>query len=419
MRLSKDMLNEIILLAVFLCLSAFFSCAESAFMAVSRLKAETLAKQNIAGAKTLLKLKEKPRQFIITILIGNNLVNTGASALATVMATSYFGSSGVGIATGVMTFVLLTFGEIIPKSYATSNADKISLFMAEFSIIFIYLFYPLVFIFEKLTNIFLKMFGATKTTPLFSESELRTLVEMGVKEKHLDITEKEFIEGILEFKNICVREIMTPRRKIFSLDENMAVEHAIAEINKREHTRIPVYSNTKENITGIIYLKDLLEAIVENKKHVLLKSIARKPLFVDENKFISKLFNELQARHVHMAVVVNKKHEVKGIVTHEDILEQIVGDIFDEKDISPSLMKRIHKNKILVHGDTDIKEINKFFNIKLPHTEQTKTFNQFFETIKKREWQEGLKVRWNELTIIIRDIEEKKPVKIFIEKRDI
>ena len=413
------MLFDIILLVILVCLSAFFSCAETAFMAVSRLQAETLARQNIPGAKILLKLKEKPRQFIITILIGNNLVNTAASALATVMAMSYFGSSGVGIATGGMTFVLLTFGEIIPKSYATSNANKISLFMAEISMIFIYLFYPLILIFEKLTNVFLKMFGATKTTPLFSESELRTLVEMGVKEKHLNLTEKEFIEGVLEFKQIHVKEIMTPRRKIFSLDENMTVQHAIEEINKREHTRIPIYSNTKENIVGIIYLKDLLEAVVENNNNNLLKNIARKPLFVDENKLISTLFNELQARHVHIAVVVNKKHEVKGIVTHEDILEQIVGDIFDEKDISPTLMKRINKNKILVHGDTEIKEINKFFNIKIPFTEQTKIMNQFLETIKKREWQEGLKVRWNELTFIIRDLEEQKPVKIFIEKRDI
>ncbi|MFA6888628.1 MAG: CNNM domain-containing protein [Candidatus Woesearchaeota archaeon] len=413
------MLLDIILLVVLICISAFFSCAESAFMAVSRLQAETLAKQNIPGAKTLLNLKKRPRQFIITILIGNNLVNTLSSALATVMATSYFGSSGVGIATGVMTFILLTFGEIIPKSYATSNANKISLFMARISMIFIYLFYPLVIVFEKLTNVFLKMFGATKITPLFSESELRTLVEMGVKEKHLNMTEKEFIEGVLEFKQIHVKEIMTPKRKIFSLDENMTVQNAIIEINKREHTRVPVYSNTKENIVGIIYLKDLLEAIVENQPHVPLKNIARKPLFVDETKLISTLFNELQARHVHMAVVINKKHDMKGIVTHEDILEQIVGDIFDEKDISPTLMKRINRNKILVHGDTDIKEINKFFNIKIPLNDTIKNLNQFLETIKKREWQEGLKVRWNELTFTIRDVEEKKPVKIFVEKRDL
>ena len=137
-------------------------------------------------------------------------------------------------------------------------------------------------------------------------------------------------------------------------------------------------------------------------------------MFVDENKLISVLFHELQVRHVHIAIVVNKKAEVKGLVTHEDILEQIVGDIFDEKDISPTLMKRIKKDKILVHGDTDIREINNVFNIRIPA--EKKTLNQFLETIKKRPWQEGQKLRYNDLTFIIRDVEEQRPVKIFIEK---
>jgi putative hemolysin len=383
-------------------------------MSVSRLQAETLAKQNIPGSKTLLGLKEKPRQFIITVLIGNNFVNTAASALATVLATKNFGSSGVGIATGIMTFILLTFGEIIPKSYATSNADKISLFMAQLSMIFIYLFYPFVILFEWLTTLFLHMFGATKTTQLFSESELRTLVEMGVKENRLNLTEKEFIEGVLEFKQIHVKEIMTPKRKMFCLEENMRVEEALREINKREHTRIPIYASAKEHITGILYLKDMLEAVMEKRESISIKEIARKPLFVDENKLISVLFHELQVRHVHIAIVVNKKAEVKGLVTHEDILEQIVGDIFDEKDISPTLMKRIKKDKILVHGDTDIREINNVFNIRIPA--EKKTLNQFLETIKKRPWQEGQKLRYNDLTFIIRDVEEQRPVKIFIEK---
>jgi CBS domain containing-hemolysin-like protein len=361
-------------------------------------------------------LKERPRQFIITILIGNNLVNTGASAFGTVVATNYFGSQGIGIATGIMTFLLLTFGEIIPKSFATSYAEKISLLIAKPSLAVIKILAPFVAIFEWLVAFFLNIFGATKTTPLYSEAELRTMVEVGVKEKSLGPTEKEFIEGVLEFKQTLVKEIMTPKRRIFCLEENLSVEEAILKINKREHTRIPIYRGTREHIVGIVYLKDVLKALTEQRLSLKIKEIAKKPLFVYENKLISVVFKELQGRHVHLAMVVDKRDEVKGIVTLEDIIEEIVGDIFDEKDISPVLMKRITQTKILVHGNTEIEDINTFFNVAIPWDATTRTINHFLNSIKKKELQEDTKLRWNNLTFIIREIEEKKPVKIFIEK---
>ncbi len=408
--------NTIILLILVMC-SAFFSCAETAFMTISRLKAETLAKQNVRGAATLIKLKENPRLFIITILIGNNLANTAASALATVLATNTFGSSGIGIATGAMTFILLTFGEIIPKSFATAHAEKIILPIAAPSILAIKVLYPLVMLFEWMTTTVLKFFGASKKTELFSEAELRTLVEIGHKEKSLGSTEKEFIEGVLEFKQTVVKEIMTPKRRMFMLDENLSIRDAIQEINKREHSRIPVYRGSKEHIISVIYLKDILQAIEERKQEMMVSSIAKKPLFVEENYLIKQLFKELKGRHVHIAIVLNKKRELKGLVTMEDIIEEIVGDIFDEKDISPALMKRVGKDTIIVHGDTEIEDVNKFFNIRIPFNAQALTINQFLETRKRKEWQEGMKIRWNELTFIIKNVEEKKPVNIFINKR--
>ena len=405
------------ILLILVACSAFFSCAETAFMTISRLKAETLAKQNIKGAKTLLELKEQPRQFIITILIGNNIVNTGASALATVLATNMYGSTGIGIATGIMTFILLTFGEIIPKSLATTHAEDIILFIAQPSKVAIKIMYPLVILFEWLTTIFIKMFGGAKATALYSESELKTLVEIGVKENRLGDTEKEFIEGVLEFKQSLVRDIMTPKRRMFCLDENITVEQALHEINKREHSRTPIYSGSKESIVGIVYLKDLLQAIAEKKQEYKIHDIAKKPLFVEENFPIKRLFKELKGRHVHIAIVLNKKRELKGLVTMEDIIEEIVGDIFDEKDISPTLMKRIRKDTIIVHADTEIEDVNQFFNIRIPTSEKIITINQFLETLKKREWQEGMKIRYNELTFTMKEVEEKKPVKVFIQKK--
>ncbi|MEK6922153.1 MAG: hemolysin family protein [Nanoarchaeota archaeon] len=411
------MLTDMFILLILVALSAFFSCAETAFMTISRLKAETLAKQKIKGAQTLLKLKEQPRQFIITILIGNNIVNTGASALATVLATDMYGSTGIGIATGIMTFILLTFGEIIPKSLATTHAEDIILFIAQPSMVAIKVMYPLVLMFEWVTTIFIKMFGGAKATQLYSESELKTLVEIGVKENRLGDTEKAFIEGVLEFKQSLVRDIMTPKRRMFCLDENMTVEEALHEINKREHSRTPIYSGSRESIAGIVYLKDLLQAIAEKKQEYKIHDIAKKPLFVEENFPIKRLFKELKGRHVHIAIVINKKRELKGLVTMEDIIEEIVGDIFDEKDISPTLMKRIRKDTIIVHADTEIEDVNQFFNIRIPTSEKIITINHFLETLKKREWQEGMKIRYNDLTFTIKEVEEKKPVKVFILKK--
>jgi CBS domain containing-hemolysin-like protein len=210
---------------------------------------------------------------------------------------------------------------------------------------------------------------------------------------------------------------MTPKRRMFSIDENLTVENAVHEINKREHTRTPIYSVSKENIVGIVYLKDLLQVIAEKKHEHKIHDIAKKPLFVEENFPIKRLFKELKGRHVHIAIVLNKKRELKGLVTMEDIVEEIVGDIFDEKDISPTLMKRIRKDTIIVHADTDIEDVNKFFNIRIPTAEKIITINQFLETLKKKEWQEGMKIRYNEITFIIKEVEEKKPVKVFIQKK--
>ncbi len=410
------MFVELLFIFCLLIISAFFSCAETAFLTVSRIKAETLRKQNVKGAQTLLWLKERPRHYIIAILIGNTLVNTAASVFATVVGTNLLGSQSIGIVTGIMTFLLLTFGEIIPKSYATSNAEKISLLLAKPGVVAMKILAPFVFIFELLATFFLNLFCATKTTPLYSEAELRTMVEVGVKEKSLGPTEKEFIEGILEFKQTFVREIMTPKRRIFCLDENLSIEKAIEEINKREHTRIPIYHGSKEHIIGVVHLKDILRALVEHRGQRRIKALVKKPFFVYEETLISTLFKELQKRHLHLALVIDKQHEIKGLVTLEDILEEIVGDIFDEKDISPTLMKHITSSKILVHGDTPLENINNFFNSNIPGNETTITLHHFLNKIKKKPLQEGTKLYWNNLTFIMREVEAQKPVKVFIEK---
>lgn len=410
------MLIDLLILIVLVFCSAFFSLAESAFMAVSRLQAETLAKQQAHGAAALLKLKEQPRQFIITILIGNNLVNTAASALATVLATKQFGSAGVGIATGAMTFILLTIGEIFPKSYATTHSQRIALLLAPPGRIVIKIFYPLVILFEWITNIVLKMFSSNQPPPLFSEAELRTLVELGVKEQRLGKVEKDFIVGVLEFHDCRVSEIMTPKRRVFSLASALPLSLGLAEINRREHTRIPIYSTTKEKIIGIIYLKDIVRTFAERKTQQLrLQDLARKPLFVAEDALLINVFREMQAKYVHIAIVVNARQEMQGVITLEDILEEIVGEIFDEKDISPILMKRVNKKTIVVHGDTRLIDINIFFGVQLVGKEG-QTLQQWLQALEQKPFQEGMHIKHDRLTFIIKEVEDNKAVKVIVKK---
>lgn len=410
------MILELIILCVFVVCSAFFSMAETAFMSISRLKAETLAKQKVAQANILLKLKEQPRQVIIALLIGNNVVNIGASALATGVAIKLYGEQGIGIATGIMTFVLLTIGEIIPKSYATIHAEKIALVIATPTMIAIKAMYPLVILFEKITTTVLKMFGSTKKTEFFSESELRTLVELGVKENRIGATEKGFIEGVLQFKDVKVKRIMTPRKRIFSIDENTPLITALHEIKRREHTRIPVYRQTRENIVGIVYTKDILKAVAEQRTRIRIKVLMQKPLLVNEEMPIKKLFREMQVKHVHLAIVVGVFNEVKGLITLEDILEEIVGEIFDEKDISPTKIKKLDEKRIIVHGDTTIENINRFFKINLPKKEKQTTINEFLETIKKGVLEERSRIKYQELLFTVLELENQKPSKILIRK---
>ncbi len=408
------MILNIVVLIVLLLFSGFFSGAETACMAVSRIQAQAMAKQKKKGSETLLLLKERPRRLIITILIGNNIVNIGASALATVIATDIFGHAGTGIAIGIMTFIILIFGEITPKSYATVHSKKIALRVAPIIMWLSMILSPLVFLFEYATTRIIKLFGSTKKPQLFSETELRTLVEVGVQEKALEKIEKDFIEGVLEFNDIVVKEVMTPKKRMFALEEGTSVENALKEIDKREHSRVPIYRKTKNNIVGFLYMKDLLSFVTKKKRKI--EDVMRKPLFVNENAIISNVFKFFKKKHIHIAIVVDNTLDVKGMVTLEDLLEEIVGEILDETDISPELMKRINKKTVIIHADTEIDDLNKFFNITLPRTDRMQTVSELLETLKKKKWEEGTMVRYQDIKFIIKQVEENKPVTVIIEK---
>jgi Mg2+/Co2+ transporter CorB len=320
---------QIGILVVLIVLSAFFSGVETALMSLTGIKVNSLLKQKKRGSEALHRLKQNPHKLIITILIGNNLVNIGAASLATVVFTDLFGSKGVGIATGIMTFLILVFGEITPKTFATQNAERVSLKVARLIELLYYIISPFVKIFELISKLMARLLGTKKEGEL-SEEELRIIVTMGKKEGILSKEAAEMMHNVLEFKGMKVTEIMTPKADMEMIDGRKKLQDVIDFVVKTPFSRYPVFEERNDNIVGILDVDDVLKYAKDNKLSIKVKKIMRPVYFVPESKRISALLTEFEGKHVPIAVVVNEYGNVSGLVTVEDILEEIVGDIFDK-----------------------------------------------------------------------------------------
>ena len=410
------MINQAIILFILLILSGIFSGMETAFFSLSNLKIRSLMKQKKKGALAVQKLKLSPRKLIITILIGNNVVNIGAASHATVIATDLYGSHGAGIATGVMTLMILTFGEIIPKSIANTHAEKLSLLTAKPLQLLMYIVYPIILFFEGITKLTYKILRIDHKQPILTQEEFKTMVEIGAEEKVIKRKEKELIEGVLEFGEITAKEAMTPRTKMFALDANLPLHKAIKTIASSPHSRVPVYDKDIDHIIGVVHLKDVLRYVQKKQTQFKLRRIAQKPFFVPETKIISDLFKEFQEKKIHIAVVVDEFGGVSGIVTLEDLIEEIVGEIMDESDLKPELIMRIDKNSIIVHGDTEIFHVNQFFGTNLPEPKHSVTIGGLILEKLKKLPRKGARLKFGEVFVKIEEVTAKHILKVKLRK---
>ncbi|MBL7101090.1 MAG: HlyC/CorC family transporter [Nanoarchaeota archaeon] len=359
------MIFEIILLSICLILSGFFSGAETALVSVSVAKVKTLVREKKLGSESLMRLKEDPKTLLTTILIGNNLVNIGAASITTVLMIDLFGSKGIGIATGVLTLFILVFGEITPKNLAHTHNVKISLLIAGPIYFLSKILAPAIYLLNMLTSFIMKVSGGHEA-PTVTEEELKTMIDLGVAEGELEKKEKEIIEKVFELNDITAEEIMTPRTGMFCLNSDLTLKAVMKTLIKTPYSRIPVIKGSKDNVVGILFVKDVLKYLDKGEKDIKLKTLGRKPYFVPEDILLNQLFKQFQEKQIHMAIVVDEHGGVAGVVTLEDLLEELVGEIVDETDITASVLMRINKDNILVDGQTELKNINNFFNIKLP-----------------------------------------------------
>ena len=412
-----DLWVEIGALAVLIGLSGFFSGLEVALVGVRKSKVVQLLSEEKKGAKALHKLKTNPSWMMSSVNLGNNLVNVGASALATSVAIRMFGDEGLGIAVGIMTFLILIFGEITPKTYCNANSTKIALRYAPVLLGFSYAFYPIVKFFEVVTKGVVRLTGSSYAPPPITEEEIKGVIDQGLEEKALEKDEMELVHGALKFDDTVIRSVMTPRTKMFTLNSKMLLFEALPQINQSGHSRIPIYGETQDDIVGFIHARDVLKELEKDNEVVSLEQIARKPVFASQEKMVSSLLKEMKGRKTHMAIVVDEHGGVEGLVTLEDLLEEIVGEIEDETDLTRKKgYERIDQDTIVTNGDIEIDIVNEIFKTNVPEGDDYATLSGLLHERLQDIPQEGDKVEVEDLRIVVEKVSKNIPQKIRIEK---
>jgi putative hemolysin len=353
-------MEDILILFILLLLSAFFSGSETAMTAISVVRVESLLKDGRSGAYALSKLKNNTDRMLITILIGNNLVNIAASAMATITATEMFGHFGPGLAVGGLTLVILIFGEITPKTFAARHAAAIALFVAPPLYMFGKIVMPLVWVLELFTG-WLHSFADANTEPTVTESELISLAQHSADEGGIEEDEQRMIQRVLEFDNLCAEDIMIPRHKIIALDGNTSLREALPDIINQNHSRIPLHNGHLENISKVINLRDVLTKLAQNNLDITLFECGFDPIFVPENYPLNDALLRLQVQKNQLILVVDDLGVLQGMLTLEDMLEELVGEIYDTKEKPASQLIELKNEELRVNGALEIRLLEEYF----------------------------------------------------------
>ncbi|HPD74578.1 MAG TPA: hemolysin family protein [Methanoregulaceae archaeon] len=364
-----DPLN-IALFLLCIILSAFFSGSEVALLSITRAKVRMLVNEKRPGAEALAKLKENPNKLLTTILIGNNIVNIAAAAIATAIAIQIYGDVGVGIATGFVVIILLVFGEISPKVYAARASDTFALGVARPILWLSFLFTPVILVVDAMSH-YLRIHGGHGEAAV-TEDEIKEWIDVGTEEGTIEKAEQDMLYSVLEFGDTTAREIMTPRVDVTVMEDTTSFSDAVRIFNETGFSRIPVYHEKTDNITGILNVKDVFSAMVSPRKETI-PEIMYDPYFVPETKKIDDLLRELRVRRIQIAVVIDEYSSFTGIVTVEDILEELVGDIQDETDTEEPKIQKSMEGVYIVDAQMWVEDLNKQLGITLPVSESYET----------------------------------------------
>lgn len=412
----EDVWLYIPIVAILIALSGFFSSSETALTSVNQIRLRQRATEGDKKSMTVLKLLEKPQDVISSILIGNNIVNIASSAVATVFFTQLFGASGPVVATVVMTILVLIFGEVLPKTAAQQQPEMISLKVAKPISRLTTIFKPAVFLLSALTGLVTKwLFSHVDEAPTITEEEFKTLVEVGEEEGVLQREERAYIDNVLDFSSATASDMMKPRTSVVALDVEATEEEIFDLLKDNRYSRIPVYEDSIDHIIGILYMKDVVRLLAQGET-IRLREILRDPYFIGESAVADRIFRELKARNLSIAVVVDEYAGTSGIITMEDILEELVGNIDDEYDLENSAVIFLESGVYLVDPELRIDEINDYFHMSL-ESEKSDSIGGFVIELLDRIPKQGDVVRYGDILFTVNEMQGLKMTKLKMDLR--
>jgi putative hemolysin len=431
---TSSMLMQILFLIALTLVNAFFASAEMAIVSVNKNKMKMLANEGNKKAKILCKLMDEPTKFLSTIQVGITLAGFFASASAATGISKQLGEflSSINIPYGdqlafigvtvVLSYFTLVFGELVPKRIALRKSESIAMLSLRPIIFISKIAAPFIKILSLSTSVLVKLLGLDNENldEIVTKEELKSFIETGEEQGAINESEKEMIEGIIEFDNKKVEKVMTPRTEVYCINIKEPLSSYLDELLEMRYSRVPVYEDDIDNVIGILYMKDfMIEARKTGFDNVDIKSILKEPYFVHEGKKVQDLFKLLQASQRHIAIVIDEYGGFSGIITIEDLLEEIVGEINDEDDINEKRIKKIDENTFLVDGLTTLEELNEDLDLGIELDQDVDTISGFvINLIGKIPTEEDDKIlEYNNMTFEIEELGDKRIEKILINKK--
>ena len=354
-----------IVLFILIVLSSFFSASETAFSSVNQIRLRQYVEDGKKGAKVAYDLSERFEDVLLVIIILNNVVNFAAAGIAAIIALETFGEAAAILGTLIITIIMIVFAEIMPKSYAHANAESLVLRISGIYAILVIVLKPLILVLKVVKNIFSKGDRESEEEPSVTEDELDVIINTMEEEGILEEDEVDMLQGVLDLSETFVKNIMTPRADVKSISTNATVEEAKQKFLKHKFSRIPVYEETHDNIVGLLYERDLFAAIIEKEDEVNLGELIKEPLYVSSSMRVSSLLEKLREEKQHLAVVIDEHGAASGIVTMEDAIEEVVGEIYDEHDEEEQLIVKNSDTIYEVSADFALDELCDLFGVNI------------------------------------------------------
>lgn len=410
--MESDSISQVAILIVLIVLSAYFSASETAFTCLNKIRMKNLTGSGKRWANLALKLTDDYEKLISTVVIGNSIAIITASAMSTVIFTKYYEKFGVLISAIVMIIAIVTFGIIIPKSIAKNIPENVAMFSAPIIKIFMLILSPINFVYASWKKLISSKFK-TDDQPSITEDELITMIDEVESEGVINKSESDLIRSAIEFNDVDVEDIFTPRIDMVGIDEDDSMEYVKETFLISGYSRLPVFQNNIDHITGVLHEKDFYQAL--NRKEKDFKKLVADVLYVTPNKKISELLKDLQLSKAHMAIVIDEYGGTAGLVTMEDIIEELVGEIWDEHDEVIEWFKKIGDNKYLISCNADIDDMFDLFNIESEEELDVSTVNGWLTMIFEEIPEEGGRIQYKNLDITVTKAEAKRVLEICVE----